>query len=115
MLRLIGGQAESLLHEHAYRIAEEARHHIERYLGYTVTAAIGRAAAGPHDLPESYKSAAAALDYRFQYGKNRVLSILDLEGREAAYASVSLEWSRLLAGTVRQVQQPELEGLSDPS
>ncbi len=111
---LIGGQPESLLHELALRTAEEARRHIERYLGYTVTAAIGRAAARPHDLPDSYKSASAALDYRFQYGKNRVLSILDLEGKETAPASVSLEWSRLLAGTIRTGSAAEIRSLIGP-
>ncbi|MCM3746907.1 response regulator [Paenibacillus pasadenensis] len=105
-----GGPAE-LLHERAARIAEEARYGIERYLGYTVTAGIGRTAETMEELPDGYRSASTALDYRFQYGKNRVLSIIDLEGAFASTPAMGEEWSRSFGAALRSGASPEITEL----
>ncbi|MDQ0063267.1 response regulator [Paenibacillus harenae] len=100
---LNGAEGEDELYVGAYGMAEEARHHIERYLKFTVTIGIGRACSSPEQLPVSYKSAQSALDYRFQLGKNRILSINDLEGSQgwAMPAALSGDWDRKLSASVK--------------
>jgi two-component system response regulator YesN len=89
------------LYETAYRIAEEARQAIETYLHFTVTAGIGRACDAPKELPLTYKSAVAALDYRFLLGKNRVIGILDVEGAPPSSLMPGRDWDRQLAAAVK--------------
>ncbi|RUS42441.1 response regulator [Cohnella sp. AR92] len=100
---LHGTEGEDELYVRAYGMAEEARHHVEKYLRFTVTIGIGRACSSPEQLPSSYKSAQSALDYRFQLGKNRILSINDLEGSSAPALPVSLQadWDRKLSASVK--------------
>ncbi len=102
MVAIIFGQEnESLLYEQAFSLAEEVRYHIEKYLKFTVTIGIGRTCAYVEQLPISYKSALSVLDYRFLLGKNRVLSILDLEGKPSIPLPPNLDWDRKLASAVK--------------
>lgn len=60
-------------------LAEYARYSIEKYLNMTVTLGIGRAYNEVQDLPKAFQEALSALDYRFLLGKNRIISIGDME------------------------------------
>ncbi|OPH59315.1 DNA-binding response regulator [Paenibacillus ferrarius] len=60
-------------------LAEHARHSIEKYLNMTVTVGIGRSYESLRELPKSFQEALSALDYRFLLGKNRIISIGDME------------------------------------
>ncbi|MWC29768.1 response regulator transcription factor [Paenibacillus sp. MMS18-CY102] len=109
---------ESLLYETAFRLAEDVRHQIEKYLKFTVTIGIGRISLSPDMLPASFKSALSALDYRFLFGKNRVLSILDLEGKPELASPPSLNWDRSLvsavkSGSFEEAQQLIEQGISE--
>jgi two-component system response regulator YesN len=66
-----------------------------------VTIGIGRACSYVEQLPLSYKSALSVLDYRFLLGKNRVLSILDMEGKPTIPLPPNLDWDRKLASAVK--------------
>ncbi|WP_053373152.1 response regulator transcription factor [Paenibacillus sp. FJAT-27812] len=102
MVAIIFGQDnESLLYELVFSLAEEVRYHVEKYLSFTVTIGVGRASANVEQLPISYKSALSVLDYRFLLGKNRVLSIMDIEGKPTNVMPLSLEWDRKLATAVK--------------
>jgi two-component system response regulator YesN len=102
MVAIIGGpDNESLLYERVFSLAEEVRHRIEKYLKFTVTIGIGRTCAYIEQLPLSYKSALSVLDYRFLLGKNRVLSILDMEGKPSTPLPPNLDWDRKLASAVK--------------
>jgi two-component system response regulator YesN len=102
MVAIISGQEnESLLYELAFSRAEEVRYQIEKYLKFTVTIGIGRACAYVEQLPLSYRSALSVLDYRFLLGKNRVLSILDMEGKPTIPLPPNLDWDRKLASAVK--------------
>lgn len=102
MVAIIGGpDNESLLYERVFTLAEEIRYHIEKYLKFTVTVGIGRSCAYLEQLPLSYKSALSVLDYRFLLGKNRVLSILDIEGKPSAPMPPNLDWDRKMAFAVK--------------
>lgn len=107
---LYGRQDERALYEDAFRIAEEVRHHIEKFLAFTVTFGVGRAVWSTEQLPIAYKSALAALEYRFLLGKNRVLGILDLEGIPASPAP-NPDWDRQLASAVRTGSLPDVQRL----
>lgn len=103
-------EEETELYEHAYRVAEEARFYIEKFLKFTVSIGVGQAVGTAEELPVSYKSALSALDYRFLLGKNRVLSILDFEGRPSYDNHPRGDWDRQLAsavktGSLQEVQQ----------
>lgn len=98
---LSGQQEESLLYEQAFSLAEQVRYHIEKYLKFTVTIGIGRTCTSAEQLPTSYRSALSVLDYRFLLGKNRVLSIMDMEGKNAHAALLSPDWDRMLAAAVK--------------
>ncbi|MFD2329862.1 response regulator [Cohnella sp. GCM10020058] len=97
---LFGHEDESELYEQAFGIAEEVRHHVNRFLGFTLTVGIGRPCASAEQLPQSYRGALSALDYRFLMGKNRVLGIADLESEPAPAPSLA-DGCRRLAAAVR--------------
>jgi two-component system response regulator YesN len=96
-----GENDESLLYERVYSLAEEIRYHIEKYLKFTVTVGIGRVCTNAEQLPASYKSALSVLDYRFLLGKNKVLSITDIEGKSSNALPLSNDWDRKLAAAVK--------------
>lgn len=108
---LLSGQPPADLYEQASRIAWSIRREIEHYLGYAMSAAFGRAADSLAKLPESYRSAIAALDYRFHYGRDRVLSIVELEGERAAPPAAGEDWSGKLGAALRSGSAGELRQL----
>ncbi|NBD25750.1 response regulator transcription factor [Paenibacillus glycinis] len=119
MVVILTGEGDgNELYETAFRYAEEARHHIEKFLSFTVTAGIGRIVPSAELLPDSYKGALSALDYRFLHGKNRVLSILDLEGRPEAAPPAAMAWDRKLVsavktGSIREAQELIERGIAE--
>jgi two-component system response regulator YesN len=62
-------------------------------------------------LPHSYKSALSALDYRLLLGKNRVISISDVEGHDANVLTYSADWDRQLASLVKIGSKQEAKSL----
>jgi two-component system response regulator YesN len=92
---------ENLLYEKGFRIAEEARHQIEKFLKFTVTVGIGTSCDTSEQLPDSYRNALSALDYRFLFGKNRVLSLSDIEGMPAVTRKRTDDWDRKIASAVK--------------
>lgn len=102
MVAIISGQEnESFMYEQVYSLAEEVRYHVEKYLKFTVTIGIGRTCTRAEQLPLSYKSALSVIDYRFLLGKNRVFSIMDMEGKPSSSMPLSLDWDRKLATAVK--------------
>ncbi|UKS26465.1 response regulator [Paenibacillus sp. HWE-109] len=79
-------------------LAEHVRHSIEKYLNMTVTMGLGRTYGQLRDLPKSYQEAISALDYRFLLGKNRIISIGDMEfGRSLDNLSYTHMEKRLIS------------------
>ncbi|WP_339323986.1 response regulator transcription factor [Paenibacillus sp. FSL W8-0194] len=112
LVLVVSGNAEAAgLYERAYRIAEEARFYIEKFLKFTVSIGVGQAVKTAEELPASYKSALSALDYRFLLGKNRVLSILDFEDRPAYENHLRGDWDRKLASAVKTGSLEEVREL----
>lgn len=116
MMAVVGSaEDENGLYDWAVGMAEEVRHHVEKYLKFTVTIGIGRSCTSLELLPESGKSALAALDYRFLRGKNRVLAITDLEGAPSAPSAVPIrsDWDRKLTAAVKTASEAEASELID--
>jgi two-component system, response regulator YesN len=63
----------------AFRVLEEIRQCVEKYLKQTVTIGIGEFCASIGNISDSFRKALAALDYRFVTGNNRLIYIKDLE------------------------------------
>jgi two-component system, response regulator YesN len=112
MVAVISGElGEEALYDQGFRIVEEARQYIEKFLKYTVTVGIGRVYDSPGMLPHSYQSALSALDYRLLLGKNRVISISDVEGQDANVLTYSADWDRQLASLVKIGSKQEAKTL----
>ncbi|MCC3375406.1 response regulator [Cohnella sp. REN36] len=101
MVAILSGRTEeSDLYDQAFAIAEEVRHLVEKFLKFTVTIGVGRPCVSAEQLPLSYRGALSALDYRFLLGKNRVLSVADLEAVPPA-PRPQPDAERLLAAAVK--------------
>jgi len=106
---ILSGGAEDRLFDKAQTMAEEIRHSVETYLRFTVTVGIGLPASGLGNIRQSYRSAVAALDYRFLLGTNRVISISDLEGRRKPSSESAGDWEKALAVAVKTGVREEAE------
>jgi len=65
--------------QHAFECAERLRETVYSCLNFTVSVGIGHVVCCVEQLPESYNSAANALQYRMLLGINRVFSIHEME------------------------------------
>lgn len=68
-----------LIFNRTFRVLDEIRQNVEKYLRFTVTIGLGSICDDTALLNDSYKNAVSALDYRFVIGINRVIYIQDLE------------------------------------
>lgn len=110
MIVILSGTHIGNLYELAQILAEETRQCVERYLKFTVTTGIGRSFDSLESINESCKSAISALDYRFLLGKNKVISIADMEGSSAVRADYHTEWEKKLiqgikTGTGKEINE----------
>ncbi|WP_246358550.1 response regulator [Paenibacillus phytorum] len=98
---IFSGEAEEGLNETAINLSEVIRFCIEKYLKFTVTVGVGKLCSTLNELPFSYKGAISALDYRFLHGKNRVISILDMEGANKPAQQLDIEWNRRFSTLIK--------------
>ncbi len=98
--------------EAATSLAEEIRQSVEKYLKFTVTIGIGKVCSGIHDINLSYKYAQSALDYRFLLGKNRVISINDMEGNIIERPAYNKDWERKLVSAIKTGTITEIDEIA---
>jgi two-component system response regulator YesN len=96
------------VYKSAQDLAEESRQCVEKFLKFTVTIGIGTPCSSLQEIAISYQRALDALDYRFLLGKNKVITIADLEGNAGSRAEIYPEWEKRLilaikTGTGKQV------------
>ncbi|KIL41558.1 hypothetical protein SD70_06780 [Gordoniibacillus kamchatkensis] len=108
---LLFGMEETPLYEMAFHVAEELRRCTETFLKFTVTIGIGEVCAKLGDLPRSYQSSAAAAGYRFVLGKNRIISIRDMEGASTAPKQPNQDWGNKFAALLKTGTSEEAEAL----
>lgn len=111
MIVIFSGEAEEGTYEAALNASEVIRFCMEKYLKFTVTVGVGTLCSTLHDLPLSYNGAISALDYRFLYGKNKVISILDMEGANKPIQQLDIEWNRRFATLIKTGTQGEAQVL----
>lgn len=101
MVVILSGLSEELLYELAYRLAGEIMHYIDKYLKFTVTVGVGSVCNALEELPLSFSSAVSAIDYRFLLGKNRVISIIEIEGKRTIIPIQNIDWNRKLNSMIK--------------
>jgi two-component system, response regulator YesN len=107
---ILCGPQEDQLYESAYKVAEQFQQCIKRYMKYTFTVGVGRVCGSLDRLALSYKGAVSALDYRFLLGKNRIISIVDMEGSsDMGIPELNAEWSRELGSAIKAGALGEVE------
>lgn len=74
-----GAENQDFVLNRVFSALNEIRINVEKYLKFTVTIGIGSITGDITAVGDSYRSAVAALDYRFVIGTNRVIFIEDLE------------------------------------
>lgn len=113
MIVIFSGEAEEETYEAALNVSEVIRFCMEKYLKFTVTVGVGVLCRTLNELPLSYKGAISALDYRFLLGKNRVISINDMEGSNKPVQQLDIEWNRRFATLIKTGTQGEAQVLID--
>jgi len=103
------GENMELIRETAVWISEQIRQAIEKYLMFTVSIGVGAVCDSLDDIKNSYKGAVSALDYRFLLGKNRVISISDMEGHGNPPSDYNKEWERKLVSGIKTGTNGEID------
>ncbi len=82
-------------------VLDEIRQSIVKYLGNTVTIGVGNVCHNVTELHSSYRAALDALDYRYLYGPDRIISIRDMEPQSRQYAMFGEKQERELSGVIK--------------
>jgi len=107
---LICGDTESaLLLESAQQLAEEIRFSLDYYLKVMASIGIGTLAEKLEELPSSYSSSLAALDYRLMLGSNRILHIGDIEFQPASQEHSIQEYEHHIIRMIKTGTKQEVE------
>lgn len=109
---ILAGEDTLSLHDRAVKTAEEIKQTVEKHLKVTVTVGIGMCCSSIVDIHHSYKYAESAVDYRFLLGKNRVISINDIEGKKSEKPAFNKEWRRKLVVAIKTGTISEIDSIT---
>lgn len=109
---IIAGDEPQALQEASADLSEEIRQAVEKFLKFSVTIGIGKSCTDIGDINLSYKYALSALDYRFLMGKNRVISINDIEGNVLERPAYNNEWERKLVSAIKIGTTEDIEAIA---
>jgi two-component system response regulator YesN len=82
-------------------LAEKAKYNIEKYFKIKMSIGIGRLVSDMEGLAKSYQEALSALDYRFLVGRNKIVSINDLEYGKSSDSISYNEWEKKLLSALK--------------
>ncbi|WP_138495898.1 response regulator [Paenibacillus pinistramenti] len=99
--------------EQSLHLLEQIRHNVERYLKLTVTIGAGLSRGQLSSMPESYREARQALDYRMILGTNKVILIGDVENREVRTLVFDANLEQQLVRTIKLGDDDELLDMMD--
>jgi two-component system response regulator YesN len=108
-IAILSADQVETLYENALNILEEISAAIKSHLKFTVSVGVGDVCTGMNKIHSSYKRAASALDYRFLLGKNRVISINDIEGNINTSVPYDKTWERKLVSGIKSGTLQEIE------
>jgi two-component system response regulator YesN len=106
---ILSGDDAELLYDSALHVLEEINAAVQSFLKFTISIGVGDVCTGLNQLHLSHKRAASALDYRFLLGKNRVISINDIEGRAHTRVPYNKVWERKLVSGIKSGTLEEME------
>jgi two-component system response regulator YesN len=98
------GQEESL-----FRLAEDVRENLQKYLKISVTIGVGEQVARITGLPLSYKLAREAADQKWYLGKNRIITMDSLESGEDGMYRFDAEQNERLMSALKAGDHNRLE------
>lgn len=108
-IAILSGDDVDMLYTNTLNILEEISSSVKHHLKFTVTIGVGDVCPGLNKIHISHKRAASALDYRFLLGKNRVISINDIEGNAHARAPYDKSWERKLVSGIKSGTLQDIE------
>ncbi|MCZ8518952.1 MULTISPECIES: helix-turn-helix domain-containing protein [Paenibacillus] len=85
----------------AQALASHTAYSVEKYLKLTLSIGIGRACSAPAQIPQSFREACSALEYRLLLGSNRILCISDVEQGTSIHSMEYLEWEKKLLSALK--------------
>jgi two-component system response regulator YesN len=100
IIMLYSGGAEEI-QTLSHSLAEKAKYNIEKYFKIKLSCGIGRVVSEIEGLAKSYLEALSALDYRFLVGRNKIVSINDLEYGKSSDSISYNEWEKKLLSAMK--------------
>ncbi|WP_426448422.1 helix-turn-helix domain-containing protein [Paenibacillus sp. S-38] len=95
----------------AQTLAGHTAYSVEKYLKLTLTIGMGRACPAWTQIPESFREACSALDYRLLLGSNRILCISDVERGSSLHSMAYLEWEKKLLSALKRGKGNQISGV----
>jgi two-component system response regulator YesN len=108
-IAILSGDDDEMLFESALNMLEEINASVKQHLKFTVSIGVGDVCSGLSEIHISHKRAASALDYRFLLGKNRVISINDIEGDLQARGPYDKAWEKQLVLGIKSGTMQDIE------
>ncbi|WP_151736071.1 response regulator transcription factor [Paenibacillus tengchongensis] len=90
-------------------LAEAIRDSLRKYLKLSVTIGVGEGARQLSEAPASYRQAKGAADRKWYLGKNRILTMDNMEGGEHLQHRFAAEWGEKVIGALRAGNQEGLQ------
>ncbi|WP_337102546.1 response regulator [Paenibacillus sp. YIM B09110] len=81
LLQISQGDHIDSVHTNSFRLLEDIRINVEKYIRRSITIGLGRAKPQLSAIKYAYTDAVTALDYRILLGNNRIIAIEDVESR----------------------------------
>jgi two-component system response regulator YesN len=100
IVMLLSGNTEEIL-TLSQSLTEKAKYNIEKYFKIKLSCGIGRVVFDIEGLAKSYQEALSALDYRFLVGRNKIVSINDLEFGKSSDSNSYNEWEKKLLSAMK--------------
>ncbi|WP_342481644.1 response regulator [Paenibacillus sp. FSL L8-0340] len=91
-------------------LAESIRDNLRKWLKLSVTIGVGDGVGSLSEVPASYKQARAAADQKWYLGKNRILTMDNIESGENLRYRFEPEWSERVITALKSGDQNRLQG-----
>ncbi|WP_342439573.1 response regulator [Paenibacillus sp. FSL L8-0436] len=111
LTRSFGGQeADRSPENELLLLAESIRDNLRKWLKLSVTIGVGDGVGSLSEVPASYKQARAAADQKWYLGKNRILTMDNIESGENLRYRFEPEWSERVITALKSGDQSRLQG-----
>ncbi|NRF93749.1 response regulator [Paenibacillus frigoriresistens] len=101
------------LEEKAQLLAGYAAKSVHKYLKLTISMGIGRVYASLQRVSNSFQEALSSLDYRFLLGKNKIISIKDLEYGKSVDQVTYKDWEKKVVAAMKTGNKDKVSAVLD--